>query len=271
MNLNFLLLLHQLFQMHFKNRKDFYHETYDFFYQGTITFIFNFVIVVTVFAQDTPTFLCPTNTFIQSQIDDSDAAGWLYFKNSSNVKEGDLFILHKAALGLGTNDTMMLTKTESNIDGYHHNEYQQYYKGLKVEGGEVFEHIKNYFVVIFNGKIIENLNLNVTPQLTEQQALSAAIAHLNASGYAWEDQQWEQSLKDGKEDLNATYYPKGQLLLTYLPGSNMATSDYRLTWRFEITTLEPTYNSAVYVNAQDGTIVKSFDLAKDNGPAIRRQ
>ncbi len=128
-----------------------------------------------------------SNTFIQGRLEKSDEAGMIYFKNSAKLREGELFTVYKTSSGLGTKDTMQLIKSETDEQGFTHNEYHQHYEGIKVEGGEVFEHSKSCYVVIVNGIIIEGLSLSTSPVLTQQQALAAAIGYLNATKYAWED------------------------------------------------------------------------------------
>ncbi|MFN0034180.1 MAG: hypothetical protein ACKVUS_03875 [Saprospiraceae bacterium] len=189
--------------------------------------------------EETPMLLKTDNTFIQQRIEGSDPQGWLFFKNSSDLKEGQLFGEQPAAAGLSVNDNMALIESEMDEEGNTHNRYQQYYKGIKVEGGEIFEHVRGCYVYLLHGKIIEGLSFNTQPVYTDAQALNAAIAHIGASQYAWEDPDWEQELKDDTENPNATYYPTGSLTLTYLPGATLETSNYRLTWRFEIFALTP--------------------------------
>jgi Zn-dependent metalloprotease len=210
----------------------------------------------------------PTNTFIQDRLDKSDEAGMIYFKNSAKLREGELFGVYKTSSGLGTKDAMQLVKSETDQQGFTHNEYHQYYEGMRVEGGEAFEHSKSCYVAIVNGIIIEGLSLSTSPALTQSQALAAAIAYLNASKYAWEDPTWEQEIKDDTGNPNATYYPIGTLVLTNLPGAVLQASNYQLTWKFEILSLNPVQSRTVYVHAGNGSIVKSFDNQQDNGPAV---
>ena len=218
-------------------------------------------------AQTTSTLLSPGNTFIQQRIEHSDPEGWLYFKNSSDLKAGDLFSQQKAAAGLSTNDAMLLFETDQDEQGCTHNHYQQYYKNIKVEGGEFFEHLCGCYVYLINGKIIEGLNFNAQPTYTEQQALAVALTNIGATKYAWEDPIWEQGIKDDTENPNATYYPTGSLVLTRAAGTTVETTNYRLTWRFEIAAINPSSQKTIYVNANTGAVLRSENMSRDNGPA----
>lgn len=226
------------------------------------------IIITQVNAQNTPTFLKTDNHYIQQRIEKSDPEGWLYFKPSAGLVEGDLFQLHKTALGLSVNDSMYLVESIKDDQGYTHNRYQQYYKHIKVENAEFFEHVKDCTVELIHGKNVEQLNLTVVPAFTQEQALNAALAFLDASLYAWENSSWEQGLKDDTGNANATYYPNGELVLTYPFGVNMAAMNYKLAWKFEILALSPKLQKTVYVNANTGDIIKSFEMEESNGPAV---
>jgi bacillolysin len=122
-------------------------------------------------------------------------------------------------------------------------------------------------VYIINGKIIEGLNFSAQPVYSESQARNLAIASIGASQYAWESTTWEQGLKDDKGDPNATYYPTGILTITNLSGTSVETSNFRLTWKFEIFAISPSSQQTVYVNAITGAVLKTIDMGRNNGPA----
>ncbi len=215
----------------------------------------------------TPTLLQTGNTFIQQRIERSDPQGWLFFKNSSDLKEGQLFSEQPSSAGLSANDNMTLVETSMDDEGNTHNRYQQFYKGIKVEGGEIFEHARKCYVYILNGNIIEGLNFNAQPVYSESQARTIAIASIGASQYAWESTTSEQGLKDDTGDPNATFYPTGALALTNLPGTSLETGNFVLTWKFEIIAISPSSQQTVYVNASTGAVLKTIDMARSNGPA----
>lgn len=219
-------------------------------------------------AQDIPTFLKIDNQFIQQRIEKSDPEGWLYFKQSAGLGEGDLFKLYKSAAGLSEKDSMHLIESTKDDQGYTHNRYQQYYKSIKVEDAEFFEHIKDCKVELMHGKVIEQLKDEGTFEYTEQQALNAALSFLGASQYSWENTTWEQALKDDTGDANATYYPIGELVFAYPFEVDMVTSNYKLAWKFEILAISPFIHKTIYVNANTGAIIKSYDMRENNGPAV---
>ena len=135
-------------------------------------------------AQDMPTFLKTDNQFVQQRIENSDPAGWLYFNSSAKIGNGEMFKSHKLNMGLSSNDSMHLVETSQDEQGFTHNRYQQYFKNIKVEDAEFFEHSKDCYVQIMHGKIMENLSIGTLPGLSEQQALNGVLAYLGATQYA---------------------------------------------------------------------------------------
>jgi len=214
-----------------------------------------------------PQLLKTDNAFIQQRIESSDPEGWLFFKNSSDLKAGELFSVQPAAAGLSANDNMALIESSTDEQGNIHNRYQQKYKDIKVEGGEIFEHVRDCYVFLLHGKIIEGLDFNAQPVYTEQQALAAALAYFGATEYTWENTDWEEEIKEDTGDPNATYYPKGEKVLTYVAGTTLATANYRLCWKFEIISTIPHRSEIVYINASTGSILKAQPMGHDNGPA----
>ncbi len=162
---------------------------------------------------------------------------------------------------------MALIESSTDEQGIIHNRYQQEFKGIKVEGAEIFEHVRDCYVFLLHGKIIEGLDFNVQPTYTEQQALTAALAYFGATEFAWENSSWEEDIKDDTGDTNATYYPKGEKVLTYVPGTALETANYRLWWKFEIVSTIPHRSEVVYINASTGIMLKAQPMGRDNGPA----
>lgn len=97
--------------------------------------------------------------------------------------------------------------------GFKSEKLQQYYKGIKVEFAVFNVVSKNRNLKSTNGKYVEIKNLNINPKLTEQQALQYALNQIGAETYLWNNAKMEQILKDKKKDPNATYYPKGELVI----------------------------------------------------------
>jgi len=215
-----------------------------------------------------PTALSDTNLVIRAMTKRVEPAGWLYFKDEAAVAPNQLFTDYKADMGLSSNDTMILTKSEADEYGYTHNRYQQYYRSLKVEGAEYTEHIQNCIVKYAHGKLLEHDTVrNVTPSISESTALANALTELDAEIYSWQDTIWEVGYQEMMEDTTASSYPEGELLLAYFTQTGVIPENYSLAWRFEALALYPFGIYEVYVDAETGAILKTGSLAKHNGPA----
>ncbi len=133
--------------------------------------------------------------------------------------------------------------------------YQQYYKGIKVEHARYYLHLKGKAIVSMNGEYIDVKKLNITPSITEQEALSIALKKIGAKKYMWEDPTAEAFAK--KTEPNGTYKPKGELVIV----RNMDPSNRNiylkpvLAYKFDIYAAEPVSRDYVYVDAHTGKVV----------------
>ena len=184
---------------------------------------------------------------------------YVYYREDAKVKHNYVFTKHKGAYGLSENDSMRFTKVvEGDLDNKHYR-YQQYYKGICVEGGEYLVYAdKDGMVNSTNGHLVESLRQDVKPRISEEKALALALASVNAQKYAWEDTAWEHQIKLDLEDKNATYYPKGDVVLARKPGKEDYERDsYVLAYKFDITAVEPFQHLEVYVDANREKVLKS--------------
>jgi len=110
-------------------------------------------------------------------------------------------------------------------------------------------------------------NINIKPLISERQALDNALKYIDAKNYRWENNIEEQWLKKIRNDENATFYPKGELLIY-----NNDEKSY-LVYSFEIATSEISKQSLIYINAHSGELVLKLPLshtANANGNADTR-
>ena len=63
-------------------------------------------------------------------------------------------------------DSLILRQTNKGDGEMVHNLYQQYYKGVKVESGIYFAHIKNGVLQSVNGDFYKVADVNISPKLT---------------------------------------------------------------------------------------------------------
>ncbi len=179
------------------------------------------------------------------------------FKANEQIS-ADKLATNKTALSLDINDDLTLCTTKDDALGYRHYRYQQTYKDIPIEGAIYLMHEKNNRVKHANGQLIRRLNLSTTPTINQATALQAALAHINATRYAWNDPAHEQSIKYIKKNSNASFYPSGELIIID-PTFKQKTANYRLAYKFNIYAIQPHTRQIVYVDAINGNILKTLE------------
>ena len=161
-------------------------------------------------------------------------------------------------MGITDKDKLVLKKQEQDDIGMTHYRYQQTYEGIVVEGGEFLLHEKNGSLQTANGNFYDNLNINVKPTISEQNALENAMRNVGAEKWMWENPDAERFLKRTTEDPLATYFPKAELVI--LPFEEITDNViYKLCYKINISAEEPYTNYDVYVDAHTGEIIKKIN------------
>ncbi len=155
-----------------------------------------------------------------------------------------------------SNDIEFKVKRKSKIDnlGFNTKKIQQYYKGIKVEFATFNVVSKNNELKSITGNFLDIKNLNTQPNLTEQEVLEHVLKHINAEEYLWENPKNEAFLKKTKKNQEATYFPKGELVVI-AKDRNASILDYVLAYKFNISASKPFLRKRVYVNAKNGEII----------------
>ncbi len=180
----------------------------------------------------------------------------LSFENGGEIPDDQLSrLLHP-----DKDQVFVKSKIKKDKSGVFETEiYDLHYKGIKVEGAEirVLKRRGKPVYVLQDYTPIKQEN-SVRTKLTSGQALSKVISSWTHKKFAWQDVQMEKSLKDRTQDPSASYLPKGELV--FLP------DEACIAYKFEIFTLHPFQKEEVFVNAIDGSLVKTQQLLnKDHG------
>lgn len=119
--------------------------------------------------------------------------------------------------------------------GFTHVTYQQYFKGVKVDGATYRLHIKNDRIWYMSGHYFDiDPGLSATPTWSPNASFNQALDHVGANHYVWEDY--------GSE-------PEPELVI--LVDRREGTVP-RLTHKFDIYAQEPLYRAFVYIDAHTG-------------------
>lgn len=150
------------------------------------------------------------------------------------------------------------------VGDFDHDRFQQRYKGIRVENGIYTVVSKENTIELMMGEFHQvPENFNSSPKLSESEALSKTLKHIGAKKYLWEVSEREAALKSKKNDPNASYFPKGELLVYQhsLPKSN-SPKEFRLAYKFGITSIDPPSSKYVYVDSNSGEILSSKDARR---------
>ncbi|EMK25711.1 M4 family metallopeptidase, partial [Leptospira kirschneri] len=150
------------------------------------------------------------------------------------------------------------------VGDFDHDRFQQRYKGIRVENGIYTVVSKENTIELMMGEFYQvPEELSSSPKLSEAEALAKTLKHIGAKKYLWEVSEREAALKSKKNDPNASYFPKGELLVYQhsLSKSN-SPKEFRLAYKFGITSIDPPSSRYVYVDSNSGEILSSRDARR---------
>lgn len=117
----------------------------------------------------------------------------------------------------------------------------------RILGSDLIAHYNKGRLYRVNG-VLHKPSLGQTASLDESTARDLAIQFSGGSHFKWESADEERMIKIWKEDENATYFPKGELV--YVPRNIDFGLEYALCYGFEINADEPLMRKNIYVNVQ---------------------
>jgi len=231
---------------------------------GLLTFLILLTGIASVSGQE------KLSSQLKTLVHENSKAGNLLFKSNPDLKASTIFSNYKSAFGLTANDKMENFKTETDPLGYSTYRFQQYYKNIKVEFATVLLSEKDGQLKTMIGKTASAINVNTVPQITEANALQNALNSIQAQEYLWQHPANEAHLKEITKDPQATFYPRGELVIINEDYIN-STGQYRLAYKFRIDALAPVTSAEVFVDAQNGNILHKFNRimhADEPGSAV---
>lgn len=140
-------------------------------------------------------------------------------------------------------------------------EYQQYFKGVKVQYSSYKALVKTEDIVMLAGSFYEiPTGLSVIPSINENAALEIAKRHIAAKKYAWEEVR-EIIAKTTNENVKLRlqkelqeYLPKGEVVVVK-DFTSAVRSDMRLAYKFNIYASEPLSRGYIYIDAHSGKVL----------------
>jgi Zn-dependent metalloprotease len=147
-----------------------------------------------------------------------------------------------------------LTKSDHDNLDFLNNQYDIFYRGIKVEGMGYVVHIKDGRIISMGGNYRDIPEIDVAPAISMASGLQKALNVINAHEYIWQNQAYQNNLKQQTHNDSATYYPKGELMIADV--SDDTTAIFTLCYMYEITALDPFTSENVFVNAKNGNVIK---------------
>lgn len=196
-----------------------------------------------------------------------DNPDWITVKSEKSINAKRIFEFYKDAFGLGKSDNMKLVETKTDKLGFTNYRFQQYYKGIPVEGALYIVHEKNGKAVKANGRPVRNLEISNIPLVSSQNAVNTAISFVNASQYMWENPETEKMLKEIKGNEAATYYPKAKLVYMDKKFSQDPTA-YKLAFKTEVYSQIPSKRMFIYIDAETGNVLHSINMIQNTDKTV---
>ncbi len=183
------------------------------------------------------------------------------FSEKSTIVAAGFFERFAKELGAGMETSFQFSNSVKDNDGYTHLNYDQFYHGIKVTGGQFILHEKNGKLAFANGKLYNGFTVNTNPQISKEQAVEISTRSVAAQKYLWQNSEAEKALKAEKKDPAASYYPSPEL--TIVSDNNLsAQKKFRLAYKLSISAEIPFKRLELLVDAHTGEIISSVDLIK---------
>ena len=177
---------------------------------------------------------------------------------SDNRKLKNDTIFLKSILKTKKEDGFCLVSETTDDLGVTYKKFQQYYKGIQVDNAEYLLHGRNGIIEVISGNFHEINIETTTPTINERQAMEKALEYVGAIKYKWEDEAMEVFVKQHSDNPNATYYPKGELVIA--EDNLKENGAFKLAWKFIVSSLEPYNEQMIFVDAIKGEAVRVIPL-----------
>lgn len=166
-------------------------------------------------------------------------------KPEIKISRNEFFARYGVGLGMRTDDSIVEFRTYQDKWEFTLSRFQHLYRGLKVLGADYVLQEKNGAVLYAIGKIGTGLNLDITPQISEAQALEFAKTNIGAQTWAWETMPQNYTV------------PKGELAISS-KGFKFTPESFRLVYKFSIQASNPFGSYEVHVDAKTGEIINKI-------------
>lgn len=172
---------------------------------------------------------------------------------SVSIAEDQVAEYLKKVFRLGPEFSLQEFRTEQDDIGYTHIRYQLYFQKFPVMGSVLIAHIRDNRLHSFNGDVYRRLQKTDGQPIPETVCLATAMDSVHASGFLWQIPEEEQAIKEIRNDANASWFPKGELM--FVPaGLDFAGGNFELCYKFNIHAQNPRVAQNIYIQALTGRL-----------------
>lgn len=189
----------------------------------------------------------------------SELPEYVQFSSGNEIPEAQFFIYLKKQFALSEEFSFEFIQESTDELGMKHSRFQTKFRNAAIHQGVILLHSKDGLVFSFQGNFQAKALFSSHFVLTEVQALEAALEAVPADLYKWQIPAEEAHLKAEGNFPNGTYAPIGSRI--WFPAAYPELSGtLRSAWSFEIYAHQPLARKRVIVDAQNATILHTFDL-----------
>ncbi len=185
---------------------------------------------------------------------DGGRLNFLEIKESQRIGEGDVESFINSSILNNSSNKVKLVRTDKDNFGFAHQRYEITWNGIPYANKTILAHLKNGRLLSLNGDLYASTSPLSSYAISEKEALSHALAKVNAVRYKWENKDEVRHMREVLNDPDFSYDPVGVKMLVEKDGKIYS------AYRFNIYAEEPLYRANVYVEASKGTILDEHNL-----------
>lgn len=194
----------------------------------------------------------------------SSSEGWYEVSGAPVYQKNKAFELLNRRLNLGQEDIWTIQDIRHDELGFRHEFYQLEKAGYPVDLSRAVLHWRNGQLIRVN-VFAPSFPVNVSSlQISTNQAVQIATAHVGATSWYWEDPALEAMRKEITGDPLASYAPQPELVWADTD-FDWDSHDYRLAWKMELFSAEPLDCQLIYVDATNGQVLKQLSQTQHEG------
>ncbi|MBL7784289.1 MAG: M4 family metallopeptidase [Chitinophagales bacterium] len=188
---------------------------------------------------------------------------WQNFDTKQQSLSATRLAAQKNTLGLGFNDELISLNIQQDELGYKHYRYQQNFRDYPVEGAQLLIHENEEGkVYAANGGLVLGIEGEANVVLNEAAALQKALQYSKGKTFAWQNDDYQKALQASTDNPHASFYPKGELVWASNSPKKEPQS-YKLSYKFDVYTIEPLSRKFIFVDAKTGEVVTTINRLHD--------